>query len=408
MRRLALFFSILISLCPLLSAGQETDSGAWVATWVSAQQLTEPHNLPPKPGLLGNTLRQVIQPTLDGTRARAVFSNAYGDGPLTIAGARIAPSLDGARIDASHERVLTFNNGAAGAVVQPGCVVYSDPVDMKVEAFANLAVTVHTPTVPARVTGHPGSRTTSYLMPGDALGAADMPQAVGTDHWYLLGSIEVWAQPGSAAIVVLGDSITDGRGSTTNKNDRWPNLLARRLQAAPATRNIAVLNQGAGGGRILRDGLGTAALARFDRDVLTPPGVQWLVVFIGVNDIGTAAAPRRGGQPDVTAEDIINAFHQMIIRAHAHGIRVIGATIMPFQGFSSYDTPEREAQRQEVNAWIRSSGAFDGVIDFDAIARDPQAPSRLSAAIDGGDHLHPSAEGYRIMAEAIDLSLFLR
>lgn len=408
MRRLTLFVFLLASLVSTACAATQAAPGAWVATWVSAQQLTEPHNLPPEPGLTGNTLRQVIQPTLGGSRVRLMFSNAYGDGPLAIGGARVAPSLDGARIDPDREHVLTFNNGAAGAVVQPGCVVYSDPVDMAVVPFANLAVTVHTPAVPARVTGHPGSRTTSFIMPGDALAAADMPQAVPTDHWYLLGSVEVWAAPRSAAIVVLGDSITDGRGSTTNRNDRWPNLLARRLHASPASQDIAVLNQGAGGGRILRDGLGTAALARFDRDVLATPGVGWLVVFIGVNDIGTAAGARARGEPAATARDLIDAYHQMIVRAHAHGIRVIGATIMPFQGFPGYDTPESEAQRQEVNSWIRTGREFDGVIDFDAITRDPAAPARLSPEVDGGDHLHPSAAGYRIMADAIDLSVFSR
>jgi len=207
---------------------------------------------------------------------------------------------------------------------------------------------------------------------------------------------------------VLGDSITDGRGSTTNKNDRWPNLLAQRLRANPATANIAVLNQGLGGNRLLRDGLGPNALARFDRDVLAVPGVRWVVVLEGVNDIGTAVAARSKGEPAATARDVIAAYRQIVTRAHSHGLRVYGATILPFEGFGAYSSAQSEADRQAVNQWIRTGGELDGVIDFDAIARDPAQPARLSAFVDGGDHLHPSAAGYRIMADAIDLSLFAR
>lgn len=411
--RMTLYARILyFALLALLTAsgrGAETAiaNRAWITTWVSAQQLTEPHNLPPAPGLAGRTLRQIIQPALAGSQVRVVFSNAYGDSPLGIAGAHVARSVDGARIDPATDTALTFN-GRSETVVQPGAVVYSDPVEFAVAPFENLAVSVQLLSVPRNLTGHPGSRTTSYIQPGDALAAPDMPEAVRTDHWYLLSSVEVWTEASAAAIVVLGDSITDGRGSTTNQNDRWPNILARRLHAQPETADIAVLNQGAGGGRVLRDGLGTSALARFDRDVLVPPGVRWLIVFIGVNDIGTAVGARTQGHPAATAQDLIDAFRQMILRAHTHGIRVIGATIMPFEGFTSYYTPESEAQRQEVNAWIRNSGEFDGVIDFDAITRDPESPGKLSPAVDGGDHLHPSAEGYRLMAEAIDLGLFSR
>lgn len=406
MRRSFLAGCLILLVTTGVSAGVDSSGGAWVASWVSAQQLTEPHNMPPSPGLEGNTLRQVIQPTLAGRRLRVVLSNAYGDTPLRIAAAQVAVSAGGARIDPARSRPLSFN-GRPDAEVLPGLVVYSDPVDLPVAAFENLAITVRASAVPKLLTGHPGSRTTSYLQAGDGLDAVDLPDAVRTEHWYLLSSVEVWTTPDAAALVVLGDSITDGRGSTTDRNNRWPNLLALRLHATDAGRDIAVLNQGAGGGRILRDGLGTAALARFDRDVLAPPGVRWLVVFIGVNDIGTAVGARARGEPAATARDIIDAYRQMIIRAHTHGVRVIGATILPFEG-NAYFTPESEAERQEVNAWIRTSGQFDGVIDFDLVARDPAAPSRLSPAVDGGDHLHPSAAGYEIMASAIDLALFHR
>lgn len=389
----------------LASTGATMPPGRWVATWVSAQQLTEPHNMPPAPGLEGQTLRQIVQPTLAGTRVRLTFSNQYGEKPLVIAGVHVAKSQGAAAIDPASDRAVSFN-GAAGVTVLPGTRMVSDEVPFAVEPFENLAVTVYTTTVPANLTGHPGSRTTSFIQPGDALAAADLPEAKTTDHWYLLAAMETWSDPAAGAIVVVGDSITDGRGSTTNQNDRWPNLLARRLHANPATAQLAVLNQGAGGGRILRDGLGDSALRRFDRDVIAVAGVRWLVIFEGVNDIGTALGARERGEPAATAQDIIAALRQMIVRAHSHGIRVIGATIMAFEGFTAYSAPESEADRQTVNAWIRSSGEFDGVIDFDAVTRDPQHPARLSPAVDGGDHLHPSAAGYQIMAEAIDLGLF--
>lgn len=377
----------------------------WVASWVSAQQLTEPHNMPPAPGLADRTLRQIIEPTLAGNRLRLTFSNAYGDAPLHLSAVHVARSAGGSAIVANTDTALTFN-GSPSVTILPGTSMIADDVAFDVTPFVNLAVTVHVTAVPEKLTGHPGSRTTSFIVPGNAVSAPDLADAVRTEHWYLLADLQVLAAPEASAIVIIGDSITDGRGSITDQNNRWPNLLARRLHANPATAHLAVLNQGAGGGRVLRDGLGTSALGRFDRDVIAIPGVRTLIIFEGVNDLGTAVGARTRGQPHATAADLIAAYQQMIVRAHAHGIRVIGATIMPFAGFKSYDTPESEADRQAVNEWIRNSGAFDGVIDFDAITRDPDHPGKLSAAIDGGDHLHPSADGYRLMAEAIDLSLF--
>lgn len=387
------------------AAAQSGTSGKWISTWVSAQQLTEPHNLPPAPGLSGHTIRQIIQPTLAGNRLRVSFSNEYGEAPLTIGSAHVARSTGADAIEPGSDTALTFN-GSSSVVIQPGTFIISDDVPFNVMPFENLSVSTYIKAMPTHVTGHPGSRTTSFIQPGDVVSAATLPNDTPVDHWYVLSSIEVWGSPTSAAIVVIGDSITDGRGSTTNQNDRWPNLLARRLNAQPSTAHIAVLNQGAGGGRVLRDGLGTSALGRFDRDVIAVPGVKWLIVFEGVNDIGTAVGARAKGEVMNTADDLIAAFRQMLVRAHSHGIRVIGATIMPFAGFSNYDTPQSEADRQVVNEWIRTSGEFDGVIDFDAIARDKSSPSKLSSAVDGGDHLHPSAKGYEIMANAIDPGLF--
>jgi len=383
------------------------DEGRWVASWVAAQQLTEPHNMPPAPGLSGQTLRQVIQPSLGGPRLRVTLSNAFGDGDLTVDSVHVARSAGLAAIEPSSDRALTFA-GASSVTIPRGAVMVSDPVPFDVAALANLAVSVHLVSVPAALTGHPGSRTTSFLQAGDVSSAPDLRAPATVDHWYVLSGLDVWADPRAAAIVVLGDSITDGRGSTTNKNDRWPNLLSQRLRANPSTAELAVLNVGLGGNRLLRDGIGPSALARFDRDVLAVPGARWLVVLEGVNDIGTAVEARKRGEPAATAADVIAAYRQMIVRAHSHGLRVYGMTILPFEGFAAYSSPQSEADRQEVNRWIRAGGELDGVIDFDAVARDPARPSRLREAVDGGDHLHPSAAGYRVLADAIDLSLFAR
>jgi lysophospholipase L1-like esterase len=363
--------------------------------------------MPPAPGLAGQTLRQVIQPSLDGTRLRLTLSNAFGDGDLVVDSVHVARSKGGAAIDAASDRALTFD-GAAAVTIPRGAQMVSDPLAFDVTAFVNLAVSVHFASVPAGLTGHPGSRTTSFVQAGNVAAAADLAGAVPVDHWYVLSGLDVWADARAAAIVVLGDSITDGRGSTTNKNDRWPNLLAQRLRANPGTAQVAVLNQGMGGNRLLRDGIGPNALARFDRDVLAVPGVRWVVVLEGVNDIGTAVGARARGEPAATARDVIAAYRQMIVRAHSHGLRVYGATILPFEGFAAYSSAQSEADRQAVNQWIRAGGELDGVIDFDAIARDPAHPARLAASVDGGDHLHPSAAGYRILADSIDLSLFAR
>jgi len=394
-------------LSPIAGRAQTAPAdGRWVGSWVSAPQLTEPQNMPPAPGLAGQTLRQIIQPSLDGTRLRVTLSNAYGDGDLVVDSVRVARAKGGAVIEAASDRALTFD-GAASVTVPRGAQMVSDPLAFDVSAFVNLAVSVHFASVTAALTGHPGSRTTSFIQAGNVTGAADLPGAVTVDHWYVLSGLDVWTDARASAIVVLGDSITDGRGSTTNKNDRWPNLLAQRLRANPATANVAVLNQGLGGNRLLRDGLGPNALARFDRDVLAVPGVRWVVVLEGVNDIGTAVAARTRGEPAATARDVIAAYRQIVTRAHSHGLRVYGATILPFEGFGAYSSPQSEADRQAVNQWIRSGGELDGVIDFDAIARDPAQPARLLASVDGGDHLHPSAAGYRMMADAIDLGLFV-
>ena len=378
----------------------------WVGTWAGAPQLTEERNLPPEPGFVDTTLRQVAHVSIGGQTLRVKFSNAFGDSPLTLLSAHIARSAGGSAVDPATDRALTFR-GEPSVTIPVGALMVSDPLAFELPPLSEVAVTLHVRGAPADVTGHPGSRTTSYFQAGESVAAPVLPGATEVDHWYFLSGIDVEAAPGTAAVAVLGDSITDGRGSTTNGNDRWPDNLARRLQARKETEDVAVVNLGIGGNRLLRDGLGPSVLARLDRDVLALPGVRWLIVLEGVNDIGTGVGAREKGEWAATAEDIITAYEQIIVRSHAHGIRVYGATILPFEGSEGYFTPEGEADRQTVNEWIRTSGRFDGVIDFDAVTRDPEQPSRLSAAVDGGDHLHPSAAGYRIMADAIDLGLFV-
>ena len=390
---------------PPPSGSAQAAAVKWVGTWAAAPQLVEDANLPPSPGFGDATLRQVVRISIGGRRMRLRFSNAFGNSELTLVSVRAARSAGGSRIQKETDRPVTFR-GAASTVVPAGALVVSDAIDVELPPMSNLAVTIQLRGAPSAVTGHPGSRTTSYLQPGDAASALELTSAAAVVHWYFLSAVEVLAAENATAVAILGDSITDGRGSTTDGNDRWPDNLARRLHAANPAAPIAVLNLALGGNRLLRDGVGPNALARFDRDVLSQSGVRWLIVLEGVNDIGTMKEARARGERAPTADDVIHAYEQIIERAHARDILVYGGTLMPFEGFTSYYTPEAEADRQRVNAWIRTSGRFDGVIDFDAATRDPERPSRLSPRVDGGDHLHPSAAGYRIMADAIDLALF--
>ncbi len=369
----------------------------WVGTWGASPQLTEPRNLPPPPGLTSNTLRQVVQVSIGGEKLRVRFSNAFGTNPVKMNSVHLALSAGRSAVKTDSDRTLTFQ-GKPTVTVPAGESVLSDAFDFDLTPLSDLAVTIAFGGTSGAVTGHPGSRSTSYLQSGDSVSAAELPTAAQTQHWYILTGIDVEADKSSAAIVTLGDSITDGRGSGTDKNDRWPDDLARRLQADRDLSDIAVLNEGIGGNCVLRGGLGPPALARFDRDVLSQSGVRWLIVLEGVNDIG-------GSRNASVATNLIAAYDKMIEQAHARNLRVYGATITPFGG-SFYDRPGHETARETVNDWIRTSGKFDAVIDFDADMRDPQNPSHLLPAADSGDHLHPNEAGYKIMADAIGLKLF--
>jgi lysophospholipase L1-like esterase len=374
----------------------------WVGTWASAPQLTETRNLPPAPGLAHGTLRQTVHVSIGGARLRVRFSNAFGDGPVTMSLVHLALSAGGSSIQLQSEKALTFG-GNASVTIGAGEMIFSDPIDFDLAPLSDLVVTIHFNDVPHDVTGHPGARCTTYLQSGEAVSAPELPAAAKTNHWYILSGVDVLAAPSAAAIAILGDSITDGRGSTTDQNGRWPDDLSRRLQATAGMSDIAVLNQGIGGNRVLHDGLGPKGVGRVQRDVLEQSGVRWMIVLEGVNDIGTSGPDEK----QQVAADLIAAYQQMISAAHARHIRVYGVTILPIDG-SFYFTPAHEADRQTVNRWIRSSGAFDAVMDLDQAVRDPQRPTHLAPAADSGDHLHPNDAGYRLMAGAIDLQLFAK
>ena len=405
-------------------------STQWVESWASAQQTPEPQNALPASALQDATLREIVHLSAGGTRLRVRLSNAFGVAPLHIAAAHVARPilLASGEIDGSTDRALTFS-GKGEVTIPAGADYLSDPIDFPAAPLSDLAVSLYVEASPARQTSHPGSRETSFLAHGDQVSRATLPAATRVDHWYFLSGIEVAAAPEAATIVALGDSITDGHGSTTNGNDRWPDDLARRLAAAsgdtlgiPASLRgagasmpglhaapLGVVNAGIGGNRLLADGIGPNALARFNRDVLAQAAVRDVIVLEGINDLGVATAGHALSPQAHRAlvEHITAAYAQLIARAHAHGIRVLGGTLTPDAGSAIYHPDAAaEADRQAVNRWIRTPGHFDAVVDFDAALRDPVHPDHMLRAYDSGDHLHPSPAGYRAMADAIPLELF--
>jgi lysophospholipase L1-like esterase len=389
------------------TAAKET---VWVASWGTSQQIPEPQNALPSEDLRDATVRQIFHLSLGGPAVRVRLSNAFGTEALHFTSVHIARAVSpsSAAIDVTSDRPLTFA-GSVAVTVPPGAEFVSDPLEFAVTPLADVTVTFYLELPPSRETGHPGSRATSYYAHGNAVSAANLADAKHVDHWYQISGIDVQAAPGAATVVALGDSITDGHGATTNGNDRWTDVLAQRLQGSPDTRNIGVSNEGIGGNHLLTDGLGPNALARFDRDVLAPAGVRWVIVFEGVNDLGGLA---RDGEVSAAehatqVQRVVAAYQQIVARAHAHGLRVYGATITPYVGSSYYHPgPLSESDRQAVNQWIRGAGHFDAVIDFDSVLRDPEHPERLLPEYDCGDHLHPSPAGYRAMGNAVSLGLF--
>jgi lysophospholipase L1-like esterase len=384
----------------------------WIVSWAASQQIPEPNNALPSDDLRDATVRQIFHLSAGGSALRVHVSNAFGTAVLHFSSVHIAHPVTptSAAIDPATDKALTFS-GSQDLTIPPGAEFISDPVEYPVQALSDLAVTFYLEAPPATQTGHPGSRATSYFIHGNLVSAADLPDAKHVDHWYQISAVDVLSEKGAASIVTLGDSITDGHGATSNGNDRWTDVLARRLQTSRQNRIVGVSNQGIGGNHLLTDGLGPNALARFDRDVLAQAGVRWLIVFEGVNDLGGLARTGEVSPAEhaTRAQRVLAAYEQIIERAHAHGIRVIGATITPYVGSDYYHPgPLSEADRQAVNEWIRAPGHFDSVIDFDAVVRDPRQPDRLRSDYDCGDHLHPSPAGYKAMGESIPLTLFRR
>ncbi len=378
---------------------------AWMATWATAQQIPEPNNALLPTDLTDATVRQIVHTSLGGMAYRVRLSNAFGTQPLIVNSVHVAQAVSPASpaTVAGTDRTLTFA-GKTTVTIPAGAEYLSDPVDASLPAGSYLTISYYLTDPPAQETSHPGSRATSYLVHGDHTADTDLVTPKTFDHWFGISAVDVEAVS-KGVIVAIGDSITDGHGATTNGNDRWTDALARRT----APLGLAVVNYGIGGNHMLTDGLGPNVLARFDRDGLAPAGGRYLILFEGVNDLGKDSRERdlTPGEHQALVDNIIAAYQQVIDRAHAHGLKIYGATITPFTG-SDYYHPNAavEADRQAVHAWIRAEGHFDGIIDFDAVVRDPAAPDHLLAAYDCGDHLHPSAAGYKAMGDAVDLKLF--
>jgi len=410
-------FAAILAACLNAGAREPENGQHWVIAWSAAIQapLQFP-GAPPVPVFAGQTLRMVVRPAIGGSRVRVRFSNEIGDSPLTIEAAHVALIRHDSAIDPKSDRVLTFG-GSPSAMIPPGAPLLSDPADLVIPPLCELAISIYLPKRTPATSFHFWGQHETYISgPGDFSGSPELQKSKTTFSWYFLSDLEVLAPGQSHATVALGDSITDGAGVKQGDYSDWPDRLASRLASATTPRMMAIVNEGIGGNRILYDGAGASALARFDRDVLAKPGVTNLIVLEGINDIGwpnmKLPAQAKGSAPPqlpfasqtVTAQDLILGIRQMIERAHQHGIRVFGCTMTPYEG-AGYFTAEGEAVRQAVNHWIRMAGELDGVIDFDAAVRDPGHPSRFREDFQSGDNLHPSAAGYKAMADAVDLTL---
>ena len=401
-----------LALAPVTTHAQAAQATAplhWVASWGAAQQIPEPQNALSSDDLDHAVLRQLVHLSLGGSQLRLRLSNAFGTTPLRIDSVHVARALSPSTsaIDTATDHAVRFS-GSESVTIPAGAEYISDPVSLPVAPLSTLTVTLSIPAAPARQTGHPGSRATSYIAHLVSAAAPELPAAHTVEHWYFLSGVDVAAPAQAAAIVAFGDSITDGHACTTNGNDRWTDDLAARLQANPATRSLSVINTGIGGNHLLTDGLGPNALARFDRDILARPGVRTVLVLEAINDLGALSR-----MPDVTAAQhadlvarLIAAYQQILDRAHAAGLTVLGGTLTPWLG-SDYYHPDAasEADRKALNAWIRTPGHFDAVVDFDRAVRDPANPGHMVPAFDSGDHLHPSPAGYKAMADSIPLLL---
>jgi lysophospholipase L1-like esterase len=440
--------ALLPQYAPAQKATRAAGSGHWISTWATAQQLqpapvggfggrgpgpgpgpsatpgganpqappnvARPPQGPPQGGranpnrtnlpatLSDQTIRMPIRVSVGGAQVRIELSNMGGAQPLEVGAAHIAAYQGKGSIAAGTDRALTFS-GNASVIVPPGTLALSDPVNLSVAPMSDLAVSLYLPRDTGAPTTHNVGLHTAYISKGNVTGNETMPEPITTTACTWLSSVDAMAPKDAYTIVALGDSITDGYSTTTDADMAWPTLLAKRLSKNKATQNVAVVNQGISGNQVLRDGAGISALARFDRDVLSRPGVKWVVLLEGINDINIRG--RVEGPNALTSDDLIAGYRQLIERCHLYRIKIAGATIMAEEGVPT--ASERgEGIRQAVNRWIREKGHFDAVVDLDAATREPQHPARLKQEYDSGDHIHPNDAGNQAMADAFDLSLF--
>lgn len=407
-RRSLKTLSTAVAVSALFSLAHASDVGHWTTTWTASPQPLWEGNfaLPTRvPFHVWNqTVRQIVRISVGGNRARIVLSNEYGSQPLVIGAAHFALSTGEAAIARQTGRKLTFG-GAESVTIPPRARIVSDPIDMTLAPLSSVAVSLFLPRATPISTFHWDGLQTAYVVNGNVVNAESLTPDMTLSARLFVTDIMVDTDPGTRTVIAFGDSITDGAASTMDRNSRWPDYLAERL----AKNKVAVLNAGISGARVLSDKMGVNALARFDRDVLTHPNVSTVILAMGINDIGWPNSPFAPNEPEIAAETLIAGYKQLIAKARANRIRIVGTTLLPFEN-SLAGTPleghfnaNKEVVRQAVNRWIRKSGAFDAMIDFDAVVRDPQRPSRMAARLDSGDHLHPGDAGYKLMADAIDL-----
>ncbi len=378
------------------------DGAQWVGTWATAPMVAQ-GSVAMRP-FAATTLREIVHISNGGDQIRVRFTNEFGTDPLTISDAHAAVSAGAGAIKDGTDHAITFG-GATSVRIAPGAAVYSDAVALKVDPLSDVAISFYVPNQVMRAeTYHAFADQENYLANGDVAGTAALSGATTITSWYFIDGVDVPAVDGSRAIVTLGDSITDGAHSTMNANRRWPDVLAERLKQEKGLENVSVLNVGIGGNRVLNEGAGPSAVSRLYSDVLSRDGVKYVIVLESINDIGRLAhlsAP----EDDINAAQLEFGLKQIVDAAHQHGIKAIGATLTPYGG-AGYSSDKGEQVREEVNNWIRTSGTFDGVVDFDKATQDPQKPTWFAASADSGDHLHPGDAGYKAMGDSIDLSLF--
>ena len=385
----------------LLTAGIALAGGHWVGTWGTAPQLVERHNNPPAPGLTNNSLRQIVQVSIGGKKVRLKLTNEFSTEPTEIKAIELSiakTSGSCSEIDEASTVSLTFE-GKQSVTIPAGGMIVSDAVKFPIGERENVAITIHYGQTSPSVSGHPGSRTSSYLKEGNT---TDFTGAIRTDHWYNIQTLEVEASKKAGAVAILGNSITDGRGSTTNEQNRWADVLSHRLLENKTTNQVGVLNMGIGGNCVLRGGLGPTGKDRYQRDLFGQEGLKWIILFEAVNDLGSSWNGVK------TAESIIEVYKQIIDEAHQKGIRVYGGTITPFKG-NNYYSADHEKGRSTINEWIRTTDMLDGVIDFDQAVRNPEDPEAMQKAfLFENDWLHLNAKGYETMGGCIDLNLFTK